>query len=463
MSLAERRWLRLFTLCLLYVAQGIPFGFTATTIPSYLASQGVSRETVALALTTTTLPYALKWVWGPIIDAFTISRLGRRRPWIIFAQLMMGATILAMIAIPDVTVDLKLLAWMILIHTVFNSLQDVAVDALAIDLLDEQERGRANGLMYASKYGGVFVGGAGMATVVHHHGLNAALVVQAVLLFAIMLVPLLVRERADDTHRPRVPQAGVHLAAELPVAGGSRRSLGTILRELADVFITRSALVTAALALAINFAYGLVSANAFTLFTQQLGWTQLEYTRLTGGTAMLAGLGGALLGGFLADRVGHRRLAAFTSLGIAAGWFVFALARPGWSNVPLVYTFALVQAALLGTLLVTFMAVCMAVSWSPVAASQFTVYMALMNFSTTLGYRVAAGLPSGFDPTTLYHAAAGIQVLVTSLLVWIDVTQTRRVLPRPEGEPIPRAGIAVLAGIFGVLMALTGYVIGGLI
>ena len=36
MSLAERRWLRLFTLCALYVAQGIPWGFMATTLPAYL-------------------------------------------------------------------------------------------------------------------------------------------------------------------------------------------------------------------------------------------------------------------------------------------------------------------------------------------------------------------------------------------------------------------------------------------
>ena len=44
-------------------------------------------------------------------------------------------------------------------------MQDVAVDGLAIDLLDERERGRANGLMYASKYGGGAIGGAGMSAV----------------------------------------------------------------------------------------------------------------------------------------------------------------------------------------------------------------------------------------------------------------------------------------------------------
>src|SRR5687767_12503364 len=158
-SLADQRWLRLGTLCLLYVAQGIPWGFTATTIPSYLGSQGIA---VGGALAMTVLPYSFKWIWGPVIDAFTIRRLGRRRPWIVFAQLMMAATILAMISISDLGTDLQALAWMIFLHTIFNSMQDVAVDALAVDLLEDDERARANGLMYASKYLGGFIGGFGI-------------------------------------------------------------------------------------------------------------------------------------------------------------------------------------------------------------------------------------------------------------------------------------------------------------
>jgi MFS transporter, PAT family, beta-lactamase induction signal transducer AmpG len=136
-SLAERRWLRLFTLCVLYVAQGIPWGFMATTLPTYLVSHGV--EDIGTVIAMTYLPFAFKWVWGPIIDAFTIPRFGRRRPWIVFAQAMMALTVFAMVTF-DVTRDVQLLVQMIFIHTVFNSIQDVSVDALAVDLLPENER-----------------------------------------------------------------------------------------------------------------------------------------------------------------------------------------------------------------------------------------------------------------------------------------------------------------------------------
>ena len=50
---------------------------------------------------------------------------------------------------------------MIFAHTVFNALQNVAVDGLAIDLLDRSERGKASGMMYGAKYLGGAAGSAG--------------------------------------------------------------------------------------------------------------------------------------------------------------------------------------------------------------------------------------------------------------------------------------------------------------
>ena len=53
----------------------------------------------------------------------------------------------------------------IFVHTVFNALQNVAVDGLhEIDLLDKSERGRASGIMYGSKYLGGMAGSAGSAS-----------------------------------------------------------------------------------------------------------------------------------------------------------------------------------------------------------------------------------------------------------------------------------------------------------
>ncbi|MBL0215622.1 MAG: MFS transporter [Myxococcales bacterium] len=443
MSLAERRWLRLFTLCTLYVAQGIPWGFTAITIPAYLAHRGLDAGSVGSALAMTTLPYAFKWAWGPIIDTFTLPRFGRRRPWIIFAQLMMALTIISMILIPDLTLDLKILAWMILLHTVFNSLQDVAVDALAVDLLDESERGRANGFMYASKYGGGMIGGGGMSWLIARSSFSAALIVQTVILVAIMLVPLLVRE----SDRPPEP----------------RPKFMVVVRGLVEVFSVRSALVMALLMLTVNFALGVLTANGFVLFTQQLHWSTEKYTSLTGALGLAAGVGGSVVGGLLADLLGRRRLAAIASIAMAAGWLVFSRMSSSWDSDAFVYPMALYEALCQSILTVTLFALCMDVSWPKIGASQFTAYMAFANFSSTVGYRFASTLNEHLDFASCYAAAAVFQVIVTGWLLAIDPRQTSRELPRAGGAALPERGVIAVLLLAATLAALTVYVVAPLL
>ena len=72
----------------------------------------------------------------------------------------MALTLLAMLFIPELTTSMRTLALMVLLVNIFASLQDVSVDALAIDLLPAKERGVANGFMYGSNYAGSFIGGA---------------------------------------------------------------------------------------------------------------------------------------------------------------------------------------------------------------------------------------------------------------------------------------------------------------
>jgi PAT family beta-lactamase induction signal transducer AmpG len=159
MNLTSNPRLRILTLCALYLAQGMPFGFVTITLVTFLKHQGAGVEQIGIITAMTSLPWAFKWAWGPVIDRFGSSAMGKRRPWILFAQSMMAATLLAMALLPDLASHYLLIAGMVFLHNVFVSLQDVSTDALAVDLLDEGQRGKANGLMYASSYAGTFIGG----------------------------------------------------------------------------------------------------------------------------------------------------------------------------------------------------------------------------------------------------------------------------------------------------------------
>ena len=133
-------------------------------------------------LSMSTLPWTFKLAWAPIIDILTIRSMGRRRPWILIAQLMMAVTMLTLVSLDNIGEQLTLLGWMFFLHNCFASLQDVSTDALAIDILQPHERGRINGLMWGSKIVGVGVGTAAIGTLLARTNLEFALLVQTSIL-----------------------------------------------------------------------------------------------------------------------------------------------------------------------------------------------------------------------------------------------------------------------------------------
>ena len=149
---------RVFTLCALYVAQGIPWGFITVTFVTFLAARGVGAGELAGLLTLGTLPWSVKFLWGPIIDRYQMADYGRRRPWILLAQTGMVLMLFAMLFVPDPASNVHIIAMMFLIYNIFTSLQDVSTDALAVDVLKPHEMEKVNSYMFTSKTLGGAIG-----------------------------------------------------------------------------------------------------------------------------------------------------------------------------------------------------------------------------------------------------------------------------------------------------------------
>ena len=98
-TLTTSKWLRIGTLCILYFAQGLPWGFMLTALISFLASKGLTIVESGQLTAMATLPWTFKLFWGPIIDSFTYKKMGKRRPWILIAQIGMALSLDAMIFI----------------------------------------------------------------------------------------------------------------------------------------------------------------------------------------------------------------------------------------------------------------------------------------------------------------------------------------------------------------------------
>jgi PAT family beta-lactamase induction signal transducer AmpG len=418
-AIAERRVLRLVVLCALYVAQGLPYGFVTVTLAAYLAGAGASTDEVGSLIAWTTAPWAFKWVWGPIVDRFSRSTMGRRRPWIIGAQGMMVLTAAAMIALPGLRENFDQLLWLVLAHNLFASLQDVSVDALAVDLLPEEDRGSANGLMYGCSYLGVAIGGAGLSTVVGHYGLRSAMVVEVLVLTAIMLFPLLLREKTGDKF--------LSLRSR-EIEGQDANSIWKVLRNLLRAFSRRSPILGAGLALTSQIGLGVITAVSTVLLMQELGWKQEEYGQMVGGLPLLFGLAGSVGGGFIADRVGHRKMIALACLLIGLNWIVFAWAKPLWPDRTFIVSITCAQELFFGILSASLFALFMSVSWPRVAATQFTAYMAMLNLSRTFGARIAGPLSASLGVAGCYLGVGILQIAVIVFVFWLDPMQNRREL-----------------------------------
>ncbi len=75
---------RLIAFFLLYVAEGIPSGFTGTAIATQMRRQGLEPSVIGAFIGALYLPWAFKWVFGPLVDVISVERWGRRRTLALF-------------------------------------------------------------------------------------------------------------------------------------------------------------------------------------------------------------------------------------------------------------------------------------------------------------------------------------------------------------------------------------------
>lgn len=394
------RLLRLLTFGALYFAQGVPWGFISVGYVVFMADHGLNNEQVGGAIALAYLPWSFKLVWGALVDRFPSARFGRRRPYIVVAELGMGLSLLALVLLSDLEHQLGLVSAILFVHNVFASIQDVAVDALAVDVLRADERGRANAIMWAAKSLGISAGGGGGVVLSRHIGWNGLMVAMAVVIWLIMLLPLLLSERA------------------MRAAEALERRLS--LRALRESFAFAAPRVGVLIAFVAPFGYSLASAFETRMMRADLHFGDGAIGTLNGVVAPATGFVGSLLGGVVADRFGTRRTLAGAMVGMALCLAVFALARPHWGSLTvwIVYTVALgtcqyvYGAASLGFF--------MTLSNPAIGATHFACYMAATNLCYSATAKAGGYLADhlGYVPT--YFVAAAIQLAAIALLPLCD-------------------------------------------
>ena len=128
---------------------GLPLLLTISVLQAWMKDEGVDLTIIGM-MALVGLPYTLKFLWAPFLDRFTLPLLGRRRGWMLVAQIALTISI-ASLGQSDPVQNPWLLAFAAFLVTFFSASQDIVVDAYRREDLSDEELGLGSSL-YVSGY-----------------------------------------------------------------------------------------------------------------------------------------------------------------------------------------------------------------------------------------------------------------------------------------------------------------------
>src|ERR1700740_1293780 len=128
------------TMLLLGFSSGLPFFLVGNTLGYWLRDEHTSLTAIGF-LSWVGIAYSLKFLWAPLMDRVDLplfKRLGHRRGWMMFAQILVGLALSAMSG-TGTKAGLGRLGALALIVAFASSTQDIVVDAWRIESADDGE------------------------------------------------------------------------------------------------------------------------------------------------------------------------------------------------------------------------------------------------------------------------------------------------------------------------------------
>lgn len=381
--IAENRNLRYFILLFLYFIQGFPVGVFFITLPAWLAENEASVAQIGFFSFMTTLPWTLKFINGFIIDRFTYLPMGRRRAWLLTAFLLLVVAISICAFVMPIPPELRLIANFSFIVMLFTAFQDTAIDAMAADLVQDDELSFANGLMFGGQIIGVAVGTALIGYLISTYSFSVAMLTLAAITALAFMIMLFVRERAGERLLPWLPGEASSEAKNLQI-----NDIKAIFRTVIRAMWNLPSLQLITILFLISFNYG-VYLNVFPKMSTELAELDTARVSYIGSTASLvAGFVCIFLIGTLGSRFGQRNIMLSLLLiqCIMMGLGLFF--QSAWNQQTFLYTAAILAASTRYGLLTLISAIAMILCDLRVSATQFTLYLAFTN----LGMAVAASV-----------------------------------------------------------------------
>ncbi len=306
-ALSRLGWRRSGVMLLMGFAAGLPILLVFSTLSAWLRIEGVSRTEIGF-FAWAGLAYTFKFIWAPLVDRlplpFLNTLLGRRRSWILFAQIIViAAILLASTATPaDGLVVIALATVMIGFG---SATQDIALDAWRIDIAEDRLQALLVAIYQWGYRFGMIAAGAGALVMADYAGFSFAYMVLA----GLMGIGVLGVFLAPEPARPQALGGGTEAIAGAvtgnPLGQAAAWLYSAVVAPFVD-FIVRYRWI----ALLILTLIGAYRLNDFVLgfmaypFYVDMGYTLSEIAAVSKIYGVFAMLAGAMLAGVAATRYG---------------------------------------------------------------------------------------------------------------------------------------------------------------
>ena len=397
----------------LYVAQSVIGGVTWTGLPAVLRDQGLSLDNVGL-LSLIALPWALKFLWAPMVERYRLPPVGRNRSGVIVA---VGGIIsiagLIAVGLLGPSPLAPVLACLTIVALAAATV-DIACDGYAVESLPRSQHGWANAAQVGGAYLGSAIGGGLFLLLVAGLGWTDAMWAMAALL-AVLGLPFLLRSQAAGASEER---------AHVP-------SLAAALRRPE---IRRGLLAAALYVVAQKTALMMLGP-----FLVDAGLDLATLGLLNGAGSMVVGLGAALLGGALVRMLGARAVLVIALVLQALALGTFASRDLLFIDLPLPVLLAVAVANSSGIMALGFVALyAQFMHWSDPRQGgvDFTLFQS-MDALVSMAGGVAAGFVAEHLGYGVFFAGAGLIALATIPAIAFVTRRTTPDIPvtlEPVGE-----------------------------
>jgi MFS transporter, PAT family, beta-lactamase induction signal transducer AmpG len=389
---------------------GLPFALTDDAFRAWMSKANLDLSTIGW-FSLVALPYSLKFLWSPVLDRYVPPFLGRRRGWILVAQMgLVGAIVilaLQMSVIPGLagaqrSLWLQALAATAMAVVFLSATQDIAIDAYRTDVLEERETGAGASLTILGYRIALLLTGWVAFNLADKMGWHWVYVLMAVLVaigsFTSFGAPEPTRdERPPETFADAVVQPFLEFFRRLGWKTTIYTLLFIVLFRLGDAMVAK---------FAVPFLGG-----------KGIGFSDADIGNIRQGLGLVATIVGTLMGGAALSKLGiNRSLWLFGSLQAISNVGYYILAVVG-KNYATMFVAINVENFCSGLGTAGFVGFLMSLCNSRFSATQFALLSSLM----AVGRDLIAGPAGNASVAKKYllgwHHRAGVGVILSDHVV----------------------------------------------